>query len=275
MLSYQHEYHVGNHADVLKHAVLAIVVRALQRKPTPLRVIDCHAGAGVYDLTSPLTQRGREFESGVGRLFGARDAPASLAPYLDALARLNPNGRLIRYPGSAQLALSLLRPADQLELFELHPQALAALRRSFAGCRQVHIHKRDALEGLVAVVPPKERRGVALLDSAYEDKDDYRRVPVALAAAARRWGHGVYLVWYPLIRQSGTARLLGDLADLGLPRSYRVELMLAPSAAGLRGSGLVIVNLPHGVDAELAALLPWLNGKLADGTASTWHAGWL
>ena len=275
MLSYQHEYHVGNHADVLKHAVLAIVVRALQHKPAPLRVIDCHAGSGAYELTSALTQRRREFETGAGRIFGAREAPASLAPYLDALATLNPSGTLTRYPGSPQVALSLLRPIDQLELFELHPQALTTLRACFAGRPQVHIHKRDAFEGLVAVVPPKERRGVALIDPAYEDKDDFRRVAATVVAASRRWAHGVYLVWYPLLRQAGTAKLLSGLTKLALPRCYRIELVPDPSAAGLRGSGLVIVNLPHRVDAELATLLPWLDDKLARSTQSTWHAGWL
>lgn len=275
MLSYQHEYHAGNHADVLKHAVLAAIIRSLQRKPTPIRVIDTHAGSGTYDLGSALTQRHREFETGAALVFAARDAPACFMPYLEVLRALNPGGELTRYPGSPQLALKLLRSEDQLELFELHPQGLAALRACCAQERRAHIHERDAFEGLVAVVPPQERRGVVLIDPSYEEKDEFQRVVNVLAAAHRRWSNGIYLVWYPLISRAGSERLLAALWGLALPRCFRVELEPAPESRGLRGSGLVIVNLPYQLDAELAVLLPWLDSKLSRSARSRSSADWL
>ncbi len=275
MLSYQHEYHAGNHADVLKHGVLAILIRALQRKPAPIRVLDSHAGSGLYDLDAPAAQQGREHERGIAPVLArAAAAPAALAPYLETVARLNPGGRLRRYPGSARLAFELLREQDELELFELHPQASAALRAELGREPKVHIHRRDGFEGLVAVVPPRERRGIALVDPSYERKSEFDDVASTIAAAQKRWAGGVYMVWYPLISNRTAARFaehgLRQLAPRGL---YRVELAVAaPDSKGLRGSGLLIFNLPHRVDAELNALLPWLHATLAPRGLGGWRA---
>ena len=275
MLSYQHEYHAGNHADVLKHAALATLIRALQGKPTPLRVIDCHAGSGVYDLQGDLAQRGREFETGIGRIFAAAGAPEAILPYLDVVLELNPDRVLRRYPGSPEIALRLLRPTDQLELFELHPRAIAALRSRYGREPRVHVHSRDAFEGLVGVVPPNERRGIALIDPAYETSDEYRRVPEIVAAALSRWANGIFLVWYPRIRRAGTERLLAELSKLDVARRFRVELSPCPESAGLTGSGLVILNPPYQADLALVGLLRWLDAKLGSSMHSRWSAGWI
>lgn len=274
VLSYQHDYHAGNHADVLKHSVFAMLIRALQRRPAPIRIIDCHAGSGLYDLEAPLAQRGREFERGAARVLAAPQPPASLLPYLDALKALNTDGTLRRYPGSPQLALSLLREHDHLELFELHPQASAALHGHFRRQRRVHIHRRDGFEGVLAVLPPKEHRGIVLIDPSYEQKNEFARVAATLADAYGRWAGGVFVVWYPLIRHAGSARLIADLRKLKLPKAFLVELELEPDAAGLRGSGLVIANLPYQAEREVAALLPWLRRALA-GDAGGSRAEWL
>jgi 23S rRNA (adenine2030-N6)-methyltransferase len=275
VLSYQHDYHAGNHADVLKHSVLAILIRALQRKPAPIRIIDSHAGSGLYDLEGALAQHGREFEHGAARALAAPRPPPSLAPYLEVLRALNPDGALRSYPGSPQLSLSLLREHDQLELFELHPQAAAALHTRFRRHRQVHIHRRDGFEGLVAVLPPKERRGIALIDPSYEHKHEFTRAADVLARAYARWAGGVFAVWYPLIRHAGSTRLIANLGNLELPRVFLVELEVTPDAAGLRGSGLVIVNLPYQTDRELGELLPWLRESLGREGGGAWRAEWL
>jgi len=276
MLGYQHEYHAGNHADVLKHAVLALLIDALQRKPAPLRVLDTHAGSGAYDLGSSEAQRGREHSAGIARLLAAGPAPAELARYVAVVEAANSSGTLVRYPGSPALARALLRPDDQLELFELHPRAFAALESLFRGERRVHMHRRDGLEGLRAVVPPLERRGIALIDPSYETRDDFARVIETVTAAQRRWSNGIYAVWYPLIRKPEAAAFVRRLRGLALPRAYQVEIELAsPGAPGLRGSGLVVANLPFGVDARLEALLPWLHRCLAQDGAGRWRAEWL
>jgi 23S rRNA (adenine2030-N6)-methyltransferase len=275
LLSYQHEYHAGNHADVLKHTVLALLVQGLQRKPAALRVIDSHAGSGVYDLGSPMALHGREFETGVARVRRANDPPPSVRPYLDVLEKLNANGTLRYYPGSPELVARLLRAQDHLELFELHPQAAAALRACYARNRQVHVHRRDGFEGLVAAVPPKERRGIALIDPAYEQKSDFGRVADVVSACHKRWPSGIYMIWYPLIRHVGADRLIEALRKAKTPRTLRVEIEVDPLSSGLRGSGLVIANLPFRVDEELRELVPWLRRVLAQSAGATYGIHWL
>src|SRR5690606_4704543 len=263
MLSYQHEYHAGNHADVVKHAVLALLIDALQRKPKPMRVIDSHAGAGFYDLTSLEAQRNREFANGIARILDARPVPPELSRYVGAVEALNGGDVLLRYPGSPQLARMLLRDNDRLELFELHPQACASLKAVFDGDRRVHLHRRDAFEGVPAVVPPPERRGLVLIDPAYEKREEFNQVLDLLPALLERWANGVYAGWYPLLRRPEARAYVRQLRALDMPRMFQVELQVAAAGSfGLCGSGLVIANLPYGVDAQLKTLLPWLHQRL-------------
>lgn len=276
MLSYQHEYHAGNHADVLKHAVLALVIRALQRKPTPIRVFDAHAGSGAYDLTGREARKNAEHEGGIERVLAAGAPPAELEPYLDAVRAANPGTALRRYPGSPAIARYLLRPIDQLELMELHPRAVSALRRRLGGHRQVHVHQRDCFEGLPALVPPPERRGVALIDPSYEVKEDFGRVLELLENCHVRWPGGTYLLWYPLLRDRVAERFPGKVAASGIRRIFRLELQVeASDFIGLRGSGLLIVNLPYGLEERLEALMPWLWETLAAPRCGEWQADWL
>lgn len=276
MLSYQHEYHAGNHADVLKHSVLALLIRALQRKPKPMRVLDTHAGSGTYDLGSPEAQRGREFERGIARVLEERPVPPELAAYIQIVDACNRGDALETYPGSPRIARALLRETDRLELFELHPKAHAALESAFRRDRQVHVHRRDGFEGVLAVVPPPERRGLVLIDPSYETDEDFARVLDVVPALHRRWTNGVIAVWYPLLRRPQAAAFARRLCALDLPRFYRVELEVEPAGGfGLLGSGLAIANLPYGVDAELETLLPWLHRRLAVDGAGGFRARWL
>ncbi len=276
MLSYQHEYHAGNHADVLKHAVLTLVIRALQRKPGAIRVLDGHAGSGAYDLGSREARRNAEHQQGIARLLDTAAPPGELNDYLGVVRAMNRGGALRFYPGSPALARALLRPGDHLELLELHPRAVAALRRRFGGDRQVHIHERDCFEGLPALCPPPERRGVVLIDPSYEVKDDLRRVAGLLAACHHRWPAGVYMVWYPLLAERAAQRFPEKIAATGIRRIYRAELRVqADGFAGLRGSGMLVVNLPFGLETSIASLLPWLAERLAIAGPGRSLAHWL
>lgn len=271
MLSYQHEYHAGNHGDVLKHAVMVLALRALQRKPGAIRVLDAHAGAGSYDLKSREARRHAEHAQGILRLMAVPAPPAEALEYVQLVRRLNTGTAIRRYPGSPRLARELLRPDDQLTLLELHPRSLGALRREFRGDRQVHVHERDCFEGLPALVPPPERRGLVLIDPSYEVKEEFARVVALLQACYRRWPTGVYLLWYPLLRERQAERLISRVAASGLRKIYRAELAVqAPDFNGLRGSGLLIVNPPWGLEEQLTRLMPWLAKVLApEGGGST------
>lgn len=276
MLSYQHDYHAGNHADVLKHSVLALVIRALQRKEAPLRVLDSHAGSGVYDLRSHEARKNAEFAGGIGRLLAAPNPPLEVHDYLAAVRALNGGADLHLYPGSPQVARHLLRATDHLELLELHPGALAPLYRNFSRDKRVHIHARDAFEGLPALLPPLERRGIVLIDSAYEVKEDFTGIVELLKACHQRWATGVYLVWYPLIRHPLAERFTAKVRASGISRILNAELQVETEGFdGMRGSGLCIVNPPYGLDQKLNILLPYLWEVLKSDPRSGWQVEWL
>jgi 23S rRNA (adenine2030-N6)-methyltransferase len=281
-MNYRHAYHAGNFADVVKHAVLCRVLMHLRGKPGAFRVIDTHAGAGVYDLRSVEAGKTLEWRDGIGRLIGAElDAPvrALLAPYLDAVAALNPSGALAAYPGSPVLARALLRSQDRLIACELEPRAAAALSRELTGDARAKPIAIDGWTALTAYVPPKERRGLVLIDPPFEQEEEFSRLVQGLAAAHRKWPTGHYLLWYPIKDLNEVAAFVRKLARSGIAKMLRVELIAASTAAetGLRGSGLIVVNPPWTLHDELNVLLPALARVLSRGamckTTNQWIAG--
>ena len=279
-MNYRHAYHAGNFADVLKHAVLARVLVHLREKPAAFRVIDTHAGAGRYDLAGLEAGKTGEWRDGIERLTRATlstEVRALLAPYLDAVAAFNPDGRLVSYPGSPALAQALMRPQDRLIACELEPQAAAALARHLRGDARAKALALDGWTALTAYVPPKERRGLVLVDPPFEQPGEFTRLVQGLAAAHRKWPTGSYLVWYPIKEAAEVKAFAGKLARLALPKTLRVELVVesASAAEGLRGSGLIVVNPPWTLHGELKALLPALARVLSRGAAGEHRLDWL
>jgi 23S rRNA (adenine2030-N6)-methyltransferase len=276
MLSYRHAFHAGNFADVLKHGVLTAALGLLARKDKPLCYLDTHAGEGRYDLAGARARRTNEAAQGIGRLWERADVPAGLRPYLRAVRALNPAGTLRTYPGSPALAAALLRPADRLALMELNAADHEALRASFRGDRRVAVHRRDGYEGLVALTPPTERRGLALLDPSYEGAGDWKEVVKATTAAFARWPGGCYAIWYPILDDALPPRLARALADAGLKPILRVELLRdTAQALGLKGSGMLLVNPPWTLDREVASWLPWLAEALGVDGRGAWRLDWV
>jgi 23S rRNA (adenine2030-N6)-methyltransferase len=273
-MNYRHAYHAGNFADVVKHAVLALVIEHLKLKPAPFRVIDTHAGIGVYDLASEPAQKTGEWREGIGRLMQAPLAPAAaaiLAPYLDVVRRLNPGGRaggeLARYPGSPQLARELMRPDDRLVVNELHPEDLNDLKRLFARDPQVKVMDLDAWTALKALLPPPERRGVMLIDPAYEQTGELDRLADGLNEAVRRFATGTFLLWYPIKEARPVAAFRSKIAALGLPKATAIELMIRgpEDETRLNGAGLLTVNAPFTLSSKLRVLMPELAHVLEQG----------
>lgn len=263
MLSYRHAFHAGNHADVLKHAVLTLVIEYLKQKEKPFWYIDTHAGAGVYALDSSEAKKNAEFKMGVERLLDRRDElPDILQPYLaviDSLRTVIPRG----YPGSPMVAEYLLRDDDRLRLFELHPQDHELLKNNFAKDRRAQVAQSDGFAGLKALLPPPPRRAVVLIDPPYELKEDYAHVVRALQDALQRFSNGIYIVWYPLLSRIESQRLPKKIAELNVP-SLRVELKIENPKGefGMFGSGLFIVNPPWILHEQLKNLLPELQKLL-------------
>ncbi|MFB2602183.1 23S rRNA (adenine(2030)-N(6))-methyltransferase RlmJ, partial [Rhizobium phaseoli] len=200
-MNYRHIYHAGNFADVLKHAVLARLIRYMQKKDGGFRVLDTHAGIGLYDLSSEEAQKTGEWLEGIGKLMEAELGPQVaelLEPYLSAIRELNPEGGIRFYPGSPKLARMLFRPQDRLSAMELHPEDYARLHRLFEGDHHARITELDGWLALGAHLPPKEKRGIVLVDPPFEEEDEYQRLAKGLERAYRRFPGGTYCLWYPL-----------------------------------------------------------------------------
>ncbi len=272
-MNYRHAYHAGNFADVLKHAVLAAVIAHLRQKATPFRVIDTHAGIGLYALDAPQAAKTEEWRAGIGRLIGPGVAPlgtaasAILAPYLDAVRAENGDGPLVRYPGSPWLARALIRPQDRLVLNELHPDDAAALKTLFGRDRQTKILTLDAWTALKSLLPPPERRGVVLVDPPFELAGELERLATGIQDAHRRFATGTLLLWYPIKDRRAIARFHGELAASGIAKLLAVEFEVGvrPEPGALAGCGLVILNPPHPLERDLAVVLPELTARLAQG----------
>ena len=267
MLSYRHAFHAGNFADVHKHAAWLLGIRALQRKATPFCLLDAYAGAGMYSLDDPAARKTGEWESGIGRILQAGELPEMLADYRMAVRAVNDAGELQRYPGSPVLAAASLREQDRLICLELHPADFPVLQKTFARDSRVQVHRRDAREGLPALLPPREKRGLVLIDPPYEQSLEYTDVPAALHAAWRRWPTGSYLLWYPLLPRNPHIPMLRTLAVGEIRKVLVQELLLHPEATGLQGSGLAWINPPWQADEALAAAGEWLCRHLGDSGA--------
>ncbi|MDX2157242.1 MAG: 23S rRNA (adenine(2030)-N(6))-methyltransferase RlmJ [Hyphomicrobiaceae bacterium] len=270
-MNYRHAFHAGNFADVLKHAVLALVLEHLKLKPKPFAVIDTHAGVGLYRLDGPEAARTGEWQHGIGRLLGPDAGPLPdaiahlLSSYLGAVTAANPDGGLTRYPGSPALALALMRPQDRLVANELHPEDAEALRRAIGRDPRARVLALDGWLALKANLPPKERRGVVLIDPPFEEPGEFDRLVQALGEGLLRFATGTYLLWFPIKDARAVAAFEAALARLELEKLVWAELRLTPRTAGakLHGTGLAILNPPFRLAEQLETLLAFLAGRLA------------
>jgi 23S rRNA (adenine2030-N6)-methyltransferase len=282
-MNYQHAFHAGNFADVHKHAVLARILIHLQQKPAPFRVIDSHAGAGRYDLSAAEPSRSGEWRDGIARVWrepalGQGRLGELLAPYFEAVAACNPGGVLRTYPGSPLIVQKLSRPQDRLVACELEPRAAAMLAATLRGDRRAKALTIDGWTAIGAYVPPKERRGLVLVDPPFEQPADFLRLSEELTAAHRKWPTGIYMLWYPIKTREPADALARRLQRLGIAKILRCEIMLHPprADAGLAGSGLILLNPPFTLEADLRILLPALVRVLAPGGEKASHrVDWL
>lgn len=276
-MNYRHAFHAGGFADVIKHIVLARILTYLQDKPAAFRVIDTHAGAGVYDLTGDEGHRGGEWLTGIARVMQARfsETTASLvAPYLDIVRAFNSQRELEVYPGSPLIARALLRPQDRLTACEVEPKARKHLIDALRRDTQARVVDLDGWLALPAFVPPNERRGLVLVDPPFEQKDEFERMAEGFAEAFAKWPTGSYLLWYPVKSRRATDSLARHVAQSvgGGPspgKCLRLEFSVAPQNAGtnLTSAGLLIVNPPWTLAGELRTILPELEKPLGQGGA--------
>ncbi len=275
-MNYRHAYHAGNFADVLKHVVLALVIERLKIKPAPFRVIDTHAGIGLYELDGEEAGKTGEWREGIGRLMGSDAGPlpddvaAVLAPYLSVVADLNVDGVLRRYPGSPLVARRLMRPGDVLIVNELHQEDNATLRRVLARAPDTKVMSLDGWVALKSALPPKERRGVTLVDPPYEAAGELGRLVDAAVEAHRRFATGTLILWYPIKDPRPISQLHHSMSerDLGPLMTVELHLQALTDPTRLNGCGLLILNPPYTLDEKLAVVLPFLAERLARGAGA-------
>src|SRR5579859_817654 len=276
-MNYRHAFHAGGFADVIKHIVLVRILTYLHDKPAAFRVIDTHAGAGVYDLAGEEASRGGEWLTGIARIMQARFSETTMPlvkPYLDIVRAFNPQGALKAYPGSPLIARALLRPQDRLTACEVEPKARKHLIEALRRDTQARVVDLDGWTALPAFVPPKERRGLVLIDPPFEQKDEFERLAHGFAEAYAKWPTGSYLLWYPVKSRRATddlARHVAQAVAAATPpgKCLRLEFSVAPqtAGAGLASAGLLIVNPPWTLQGELKAILAELEKPLGQGGA--------
>jgi 23S rRNA (adenine2030-N6)-methyltransferase len=262
-MNYRHIYHAGNFADVMKHALLIKLIRAMQRKDKPFLLLDTHAGIGTYDVMSDQAERTGEWREGIGRLLGA--APEALAEYVALVEQLG------MYPGSPAIAAALLRPQDRLVACELHPEDAAELRRNMRGTK-AFVHERDGYEALNAFIPAPEKRALVLIDPPYERTDEFATLTKALVAAWQKFPAGVFAAWYPIKHRAPVREFFESLKLTPMRDVIAVEFLRRPDTnpIGLNGCGLVIINPPYGFEAEAAPILAACTATIGEpGCAAT------
>ena len=276
MLAYRHAFHAGNHADVLKHAVLVAALRHMNQKDKAWRLVDTHAGAGAYALQGEQAGKLGEYRQGIARLWDEAPLPPLLHDYREQVRAANPDGALAVYPGSPCIARGLMREQDQLRLYELHPSDHALLAQAFDGDRQVQVQRGDGFAGIKAQLPPPSRRGLLLMDPSYEIKTDYAAVVAAAREALTRFAECVVLVWYPQLDLRESAQLpqrLKAVADAQAKKGWlHARLTVAPPnerGFGMLGSGMFLINPPHTLAAQLREALPLLVKRLGQYAGAT------
>ena len=279
-MNYRHAYHAGNFADVLKHVLLMMLIEHLKKKSAPFFYLDTHAGRGLYDLSEAQAQRSGEYKSGIGRVLDAPAAqlPAEVSAYAQLVRQSAGKGHsaITAYPGSPLIVARLRRPHDRLVLMETLPKEAAALKAALGRGRLVSVLESDGYAALKAHLPPRENRGLVLIDPPYESDLEFDRLLAGLELAHERWPTGTYCVWYPLTDRAGPVRFHRGLERSGIRKVLGVQLNVLPTDAqvGMAGAGLVIVNPPWMLDERLKELLPQLHKVLSPeglgGTSVDW-----
>ncbi len=277
MLSYRHGFHAGNHADVLKHGVISLIVQYLCLKDKPFFYLDTHAGTGRYDLESAQALKNREHESGIVRLLRHKPVPLLLEPWLRVIQAANQGNRLRFYPGSPRLVRQLIRPGDRMSLCERHSTELTLLRDEFAGDSAVRVLDCDGYQALKTLLPPPERRGLVLMDPAYEARDEWHRLLDGIRDAHRRWPTGILAIWYPIQDRATADERLRKIKRLGIPATLLIELSVLPQdeVPRMTGSGLIVINPPWTLADQMRSLLPLLREILSPRQQGGHRLEWL
>lgn len=278
MLSYRHSFHAGNHADVLKHIVQMLIIENLQLKEKGFYYLDTHSGVGRYRLFSEEAEKTAEYQEGIARLWDKEDLPEEVQRYVSLVKKLNYGGKELRYyAGSPFIAAQLLRPQDRALLTELHPADYPLLRNTFKDFANVSTKRDNGFQQLKATLPPKERRGLVLIDPPYELKEDYDLVVKAIEEGYKRFATGIYAIWYPVVLRQQTKRIIKGLENTGIRKILQIELAVRPDSEqrGMTASGIIVINPPWTLEDQMKKILPYLTRTLVPEGTGSWSVNWI
>jgi 23S rRNA (adenine2030-N6)-methyltransferase len=273
-VNYRHAYHAGNFADVIKHLALVAILQHLKKKDKPFRVIDTHAGRGLYDLSGDKAKRTGEASDGIARVRGL-SGESALDTYLDLVRSVGEG----RYPGSPLIAARLLRPGDRLIAVEKHEEDVAELRRTLSIFATTRIEEADGYGRLKALLPPPERRGLILIDPPYEADDEFARAAHAAIDAHRKFATGIVMLWFPIKSAAAANAFSGEIANAGIGKLLRIDIDLGAQPKAdkerLSAAGLLIVNPPYGFADEMRRIAAIMAPALGRGSPARITIDWL
>jgi len=278
MLSYRHSFHAGNHADVIKHIVQMLIIENLQQKEKGFYYLDTHSGVGRYRLFSEESEKTAEFAEGIGRLWQRDDLPEEVARYIAQIKKINYGGKELRYyAGSPLIAAQMLRPQDRALFTELHPTDFPLLRNNFKEFNNIQTKRDDGFQQLKATLPPKERRGLVLIDPPYELKEDYDLVVKAIEEGYKRFATGIYAIWYPVVLRQQTKRILKGLEATGIRKILQIEFAVRPDSdqRGMTASGMIVINPPWQLETQMKKILPYLVKVLVPEGTGSYSVKWI
>lgn len=264
-MNYRHHFHAGNFADVMKHVLLLQILARLNQKDKPYRYIDTHGGAGKYDLSTSEAQKSGEFLNGIHRLVKLddsikRNAPEGVQQYLKIVEKMREGSGKGAYPGSPWFALEGMREIDKATIFEMRRDVFQQLYYNVRD-KRAGLHERDAYEGLFGVIPPKEKRGLVMIDPPYEvERKDFPQLVDLIATAYKKWPTGVFAIWYPIKDRAMIDRFEKKMIKTGIRRQLICEVCVWPddTPVGLNGCGLLVINPPWKFSEDADEALQWL-----------------
>jgi 23S rRNA (adenine2030-N6)-methyltransferase len=271
MLSYRHSFHAGNFADVLKHLVLIKILEHLCKKDKAFFCIDTHSGPGEYVLNGDYALKNKEFETGITQLWQRTKLPEDINTYVNLIKKFNSTDSLLRYPGSPLITQQFLRNKDHLALFELHSTEIELLKTATNKDKRIHAHHADGLSSAIALLPPKQHRGLVFIDPSYEIKSDYESVINSLTQMHKRFATGIYALWYPVIDRKRNQKLEKALKTSGIQNIQLFELGIKEDSLehGMTASGMIVINPPWTLSTDMQQTLSWLSNTLGvDGAGS-------
>jgi 23S rRNA (adenine2030-N6)-methyltransferase len=284
-MNYRHLYHAGNFADLIKHLALIFCLESLAKKEAPFFVLDTHAGAGKYNLEDPQSLKTGEADFGVKNLLTKINdsyfKDENFSNYLKILCKINLTNPLALikerdltfYPGSPYIIKYFLRNLDKAIFAEKQNDEFIKLKKNFSGNKKITTLNENGFELLKSKLPPLEKRGLILIDPAFEKDrnydDDYSHIVTYLKEAKKRFQTGIYIIWHPIIdrieEQNNLASFYEKISALKfdniLKLSFKLDVKSHLLDDKMNKCGLIIINAPWQLEAKINSVLTKLSIK--------------